>query len=332
MTQALERSVRRVLGLLGRGLLFALLLAVGVEVALQIASRFVSDRAGAWRPGAVVRILCVGDSHTFGAGVPENESHPAWLQRLLDERAPGRYSVINLGLPGMSTTQVRNRLPMQIARYRPNLVVVWAGINDRWNRAELEYSGGWLERLDAFATRSRFYRLIRVNLHDRALERAAAETRADGSHQITEAESCQGEDCEARVVRRIHHGGVVDVMQEPTTQRRDREEHRQLSYANYGAMHELLRDAGIPLVLIRYPVGLGGAGAANWAMNRLAEERDIPTLDSYAAVGRVPEEERQWLWALHPNGTMYREIASDLVPIVERLSEDRGAGAQPEGS
>jgi lysophospholipase L1-like esterase len=323
---------RRILGACGRGLLFALLLAVAVEVALQIASRFVSDRAGAWRPGSVVRILCVGDSHTFGAMVPEDESHPAWLQRHLDERAPGRYSVINLGLPGMNTTQVHNRLPLQIARYRPSLVVVWAGVNDRWNRAGLEYSGGWLERIDAFATRSRLYRLIRVRLHDRALERAAVETRADGSHQIAEWEKCKGQDCEVHMTWQIHHGGVVDVVQRPKGRRRDREEQKRLSYGNYKAIHDLLRDAGIPLVLIRYPVHLKSAAIANWAMIRISGERDIPLVDSSAAVGRLPEEEREWLWALHPNGAMYREIASDLVPIVEHLSEARSSGARPAGS
>jgi lysophospholipase L1-like esterase len=325
-------AARWALGACGGVLLFALLLAVCVEVALQIASRFVSDRAGAWRPGAAVRILCVGDSHTFGTGVPEDQSHPAWLQRHLDERAPGRYSVINLGLPGMNTAQVYARLPVQIARYRPSLVVVWAGVNDEWNRAGLEYSGGWMERVDAFATRSRLYRLIRVHLHDRAMERVAVATRADGRHQVAESESCTGEDCEAEMTWRIQHGGVVDVVQRPSPRRREREEQRRLSYGNYRAIHDLLRDAGIPLALISYPVDLGSARVANWVLNRISGELDIPLVDSHAAVARLPTEERKLLWALHPNAAMYREIASDLVPIVERLSEARNSGARPAGS
>ncbi len=100
-----------------------------------------------------------------------------------------------------------------------------------------------------------------------------------------------------------------------------------LSYTNYTTMYEMLRGVGIPLVLIRYPMNYGGASVANLAMARLAKEHDVPVLDSTTAVRRLPNSERQWLWALHPNGAMYGEIARDLVSIVEHLS---GAGARPE--
>jgi hypothetical protein len=171
--------VRRASRQIGGTLLVALLLALGAEFALQIAARFAPDRSTPWRSGAQVRILCVGDSHTFGAGVEPEESYPAQLQALLDERAAGRFSLVNLGVPGMSTTQVRNRLPLQVARYRPDVVIVWAGVNDYWNTGETPGDGS-LGRLEALAIRSRLYRLVRVWLHDRALERAPGRREAGG--------------------------------------------------------------------------------------------------------------------------------------------------------
>jgi lysophospholipase L1-like esterase len=105
-------------------------LVLAAEAVLQAASLLVGDRAGHWRPGASVRILAIGDSHTYGSSIAGNQSYPAQLQRLLDERAPGRFSVINLGIPGMSTTQVRQRLPANVARYGPDIVLVWCGANN----------------------------------------------------------------------------------------------------------------------------------------------------------------------------------------------------------
>ena len=49
------------------------------------------------------------------------------LQRLLDERAPGRYNVVNLGVPGSNSAEIVSRLPGWIARYRPFAVIVCVG-------------------------------------------------------------------------------------------------------------------------------------------------------------------------------------------------------------
>lgn len=92
-----SRAGARTLRLAAAVAFSGLLLLLGAEAALWIASRFAPDRSTGWRPGALVRVLCVGDSHTFGAGVDVYESYPAQLQALLDADSPGRFSVINLG-------------------------------------------------------------------------------------------------------------------------------------------------------------------------------------------------------------------------------------------
>ena len=123
------RGLKRTARATGTLVVVVLLAAVLAEVTLQVASLFARDRAGAgWRPGATYKVLCVGDSHTYGAGEPEQDSYPAQLQGFLDERAPGRYAVLNLGVPGMNTAQVLRRLPVLVARFDPDLVVVWAGV------------------------------------------------------------------------------------------------------------------------------------------------------------------------------------------------------------
>ena len=128
---------------------------LAIELVLQVAARVVPDRSGWWREEARYRVLALGDSHTWGSGVERAYAYPGQLQRVLDEREPGVYSVINRGLPGMSTTQLRHRFALLLSRYRPDAVVIWCGANNRWNHAERDRAttplllqlDGWLRLL-----------------------------------------------------------------------------------------------------------------------------------------------------------------------------------------
>lgn len=311
------------------GTLFScLLLLLGIEAALQVAARFAPDRAGSWRPGAEVRVLCVGDSHTFGAGVRARESYPAQLQVLLDERWPGRYSIVNLGVPGMSTAQVRERLPLQLARYEPDLVILWAGVNNAWSASRSSGAAALGERLEALALRSRLYRLVRVALHDLSLERAAAATRADGRRQQAVAENCRGEGCEFRATWRLRHGGVEEVVINREAQEHDPQAQFTGTARDIRAMAEALQAAGVGFALVRYPLGVGAFSRANRGILEAARELGLPVADSARALQRVPPEQRRWGWALHPTGPIYREIARELVPIVEALSPPSNSTAR----
>lgn len=306
-TRALRRSARAA----GTLLVVVLLASALAEVALQAASLFARDRAGAgWRPGAMYKVLCVGDSHTYGAGEPEQDSYPAQLQLFLDARASGRYAVLNLGVPGMNTAQVLQRLPVLVARFHPDMVVVWAGVNDAWNEADVtSASGGWRKVLDGIATRSRLYRLVRVWLHDRRLERdTAPELAREGTRFVAESDRAMHSDSP----QTLRWGGVIERIQgEPRPLTVDaRMEQR--ATADYTAMVEYTRGAGVPIVLVMYPLNLGAYGAANRALRAVADTTRVPLIDSPSALLRVPPAERQWGWAAHPTRAIYGEIARDV--------------------
>jgi lysophospholipase L1-like esterase len=91
---------------------------------------------GAERPagadGGVFRILCVGDSITFGFNVDQPDTYPRRLQALLDERHPGRrIEVVNTGVPGWSWLQGLRFLELQGFGLHPNLVIQGHGTNDQ---------------------------------------------------------------------------------------------------------------------------------------------------------------------------------------------------------
>lgn len=323
-----------------RGLkLAALLLVLSVlaaEALLQLGALLVRDRSGSWRPGAQVRVLAVGDSHTYGAGLAAEDSYPARLQAILDEDAPGRYSVINLGIPGLNSAQVRNRLPLQVSRYRPDVVLVWCGSNNAWNRTDVEDRvRGWRARADAWAQRSRLYRLLRVRLYDRELERASVPTRAEGVRQdaerrvdVSDREMLTFEDDgenvtyegEPRVATwSLRHDGVEERIEVHHGPRRYDDVVRRRAAEDDRAIADWLRGAGVAMVLIAYPMEIRSFHLANLAAREVAAEKGIPLVEASASLERVPPEQQGWLPGAHPNAALYRELARDVAALLERL-------------
>jgi lysophospholipase L1-like esterase len=95
------------------------------------------------------------------------------------------------------------------------------------------------------------------------------------------------------------------------------------AYRDYTAMIQWARSHGIRIVFLAYPTEVGAFARANAAVRQATAEYGVPLVETKSAVQRVPEEERKFLWALHPNAAMYREIARD---VAEKVLEVTGEG------
>jgi len=137
-----------------------------------------------------VRIICIGDSYTFGIGAQQGSSYPDQLQALLDSSQPGKFKVYNLGLPGSNSSMVLKRLPEWMKRYRPDIILVLTGINDAWNFDESNYyvylkdSGSLGARLKRFLFHFKTYKLFELAMlnHSRVPAAAAGSAGADHSY------------------------------------------------------------------------------------------------------------------------------------------------------
>jgi lysophospholipase L1-like esterase len=118
------------------------------------------------------RILAIGDSCTWGWRVGQDESYPAVLQRLLDERygAPA-YQVINAGVPGYSTYRGLLYLRERGLRLNPAIVIAGYSFNDLSGGGDDEVRIAHnrlvmpLLLVDDFFTESfRFYRWARYSM------------------------------------------------------------------------------------------------------------------------------------------------------------------------
>lgn len=94
-------------------------------------------------PGAI-KVACIGDSITYGQGIPnrENQSYPAQLSRLLGEK----YFVRNYGVNGTTAVKNGNRpyvkrsIYPKVLAYKPDIAVIGLGTNDskpvNWSYAD----------------------------------------------------------------------------------------------------------------------------------------------------------------------------------------------------
>jgi lysophospholipase L1-like esterase len=78
-----------------------------------------------------LRVLCVGDSVTFGVALADDDTYPSRLERALRGRLPPDAApvVVNAGVPSYSSVQGL-RLLDELAPLGPDVVVWWFGMND----------------------------------------------------------------------------------------------------------------------------------------------------------------------------------------------------------
>jgi len=136
----MSRGKKSAAGIIARVLFVLIILGVGTEAVLQLAHLINkgNGRGGEALSGAPV-ILCLGDSHTYGVKVEPDESYPGQLQELLEENGY-EAEVINAGVPGQNTSELRRRLPDLLDRYNPTVVVIMVAANNEWNRKDTIWS------------------------------------------------------------------------------------------------------------------------------------------------------------------------------------------------
>jgi lysophospholipase L1-like esterase len=107
------------------------------------------------------RILCLGDSITFGYGVGDGETYPAALGRQLAGRG---VEVVNGGVTGYTSHQARKLLQRVGPALRPDVVTVCIGWNDRTRRAgsdrDYERRLRWASRAEGLADHVFLYRAL----------------------------------------------------------------------------------------------------------------------------------------------------------------------------
>lgn len=279
-----------------------------MEGILQLGSLWVRtfrvEEAQDWK-GRDFRVLCVGDSNTYGVYLDSREE--AWPARLEATwngatRTPP-IQVLNLGYPGTSSSLLLRHLPGMIETFEPDLVLAMIGVNDFWTvptppeAEEREFS---IARF--VAQHSRLHRLVTMALF------ATDPLEPDVDTTRTFPRGGSGS---------ISYGGREFEMKYAWGPR-DREEVTRDLARGLLALRDAAADR--PLILLTYPSRVGAYARVNRVIRDVARSHELPLIDTAAGFARLcPDVRCEALFVedQHPNPDGYRRAAE---VIAERLA------------
>ena len=263
------------------------------------------DRPVGPKPSGTYRILCVGDSVTFGYRVPlvfpkrpreyepSRRSYPALLEQALRAASPGRaIEVIPLAVPGYSSHQGLAWLRRDIGWLQPDLVIACFGWNDISRRAVSDRDAMRTDRLSVLArdlvARSQALLHFRRWLDARrAAKPAEAPSRNIG-------------------VMRVSREAYLDNLMAVAALARSRG-------ARVALLGPVYRDR------VSYPPEAVDIGAHRAALKSAAQGARIPYLEiPELTESHYPENERLFGEHIHPNHRGHRLIAERLGAFLGR--------------
>ncbi|MBF0503676.1 MAG: tetratricopeptide repeat protein [Candidatus Omnitrophica bacterium] len=153
-------SIKQKLFLLIFGVfLAAILLEVGLRIAgsavlyLQERHNHLSFNKNEYR------ILCLGESTTALGG---EDSYPSLLEQMLNTQSRQKnFTVINKGIISTTSDYILTHVEQNLDQYKPQLVIVMMGINDRIYLNDL-HKNLWWENIKSFLKDFRVYKLARL--------------------------------------------------------------------------------------------------------------------------------------------------------------------------
>jgi hypothetical protein len=134
-------------------------------------------------PG-VRRVVCLGDSFTWGVNVLFDDAWPKRLERGLARERGERWEAVILAEPGLNAVQLTQRLDVEGFAFEPDVVVLAWVLNDAedLDSAEARRAQDWVEEsqrepsaLESILDRSALVRLVRARLRATAQNRERIE-------------------------------------------------------------------------------------------------------------------------------------------------------------
>jgi hypothetical protein len=123
------------------------------------------------KPAGVRRVVCIGDSFTWGVSVLFDDAWPQRVERALSRERGEPWEAVNLGEPGLNAVQEASKLDSEGFTYGPDVVVVAYVLNDSEDEhaAEARRAADWVEERRqgssvSLLDRSALLRLARTRL------------------------------------------------------------------------------------------------------------------------------------------------------------------------
>jgi lysophospholipase L1-like esterase len=284
-----------------------------VELVLQGAALWVGGEAPAGLVGlepGVPRVLCLGDSNTWGFGVEPDNAWPQQLEAVWNADREPLIEVLNFGYPGTNSSQVRRDLRRAFEAVHPDVVILMVGVNDLWT-LPVPVDADDDERSAPRRFLDRYSRLWRLAWSARrALSSSAVEVAGEG---------LSGENLERARGWIRYRGEVFDRARERAPDGVPGALMGLLE--NLSAIPAEARGFGAEPVMMTYPSRLDFYASANNTIRIAAAASRVRLVDLEAEFAQVCPEAPcpEWLMADgHPTEQGYRRIAEILVRELPR--------------
>jgi hypothetical protein len=278
-----------------------------LEAALQLSAMFVGGtfRDQSWATEKW-RVLCLGDSNTYGVYVDRLQAYPKVFEALWNAE-PGNapIEVLNLGYPGTNSSKLVKDMRRMLWAFRPDMVVVMIGRNDFWTLPETAAdSPNVLDRLAAALWRvSRAYRLLYMAW--KAVEAPTLEVSPDSSERFKwgHGTARYGSYRFELGWRRAPEGGI------PSSQLVGNLE------SNLMMLAKQARDFGAQILFLTYPADSAMYGVANVIIRDAARKASLPLVDLAAGFKAVCHDDKcpEILPDQHPSASGHERAARILV-------------------
>lgn len=148
---------------------------ISIDISLGVLGYFYkgSYRANSTKLSSdTYKILCLGNSYTFGGGAPPGQSYPDHLQRIFDAKINNhRVKVINKGINNFNSANLLHKLEELIKEHRADFIILRSGSENSNNfhnyshYLKREKRGvKWFYYVNDFLYNLRSYRLITLLL------------------------------------------------------------------------------------------------------------------------------------------------------------------------
>ena len=248
------------------------------------------------KPPNVFRVICMGESSTFGFFDRDEFTYPATLERLFRERrgkGGSQVEVINTGIPHANSDNILAMFRTELLRYQPDIITVYAGYNDAafmMDENALQATLRWVHA--HFATYVALKRLMSYlggpEMHSRWSRYLPSADSGQVKHQIDLHVARYERNLRAIVALAKANGIRVVFIKQPMTI-----DYRREFVHNATPYHGQVADARNRLSQGSSLSGLQTTILVHSALmdvlTRLARELDIPIIDNIAIVDEHPE-------------------------------------------
>jgi len=121
------------------------------------------------KPPGVTRIVCVGDSGTFGIWFGERakrhwDSYPEYLRGILRDEGEDNVEVINAGVVGYNSSHSLRQFMTRVLALEPDILIVRIGFNDHAELGNKFFRNYYVKEPPGFLVRGLIYRYLESRL------------------------------------------------------------------------------------------------------------------------------------------------------------------------